>query len=1472
MADEGTTIDSLQIKVEATASDAVKAIGVLTKKLQALKEACNGGCGLYSIVNELKATRGALNALDNNGSAKLISLAEGLKSLKGVGKFNLPESLATTLQTLSSSLSSVDGDVATKLQGFAGGLQSLATVGKVSISSTLGKHLMEVAQAGEYFSAHASGMIAMTDALSALGQVSKVSVSSTAGSHLIDMAIGLEELSKVNIEGIRALSDAMQGINGLKITASTVKNLEALGKAAETLVGRDYSGLVKLNEELTKMSHSLPKISQNLPALNSALGQIDQTSEETAESTKSLASSYTDLYAAFQLARHAITAITRTVAGWIDKSNSYIENVNLFTASMGEYADEAKAYAEQVGEIMGIDPGSWMRNQGVFQTLSTGFGVAADRAAIMSKNLTQLGYDLSSFFNIAVEGEGGAMQKLQAGLAGELEPLRRLGFDLSEARLKAVALSLGIDKTYKSMNQAEKAQLRYYAILNQVTMAQGDMARTLNSPANQLRILKAQVEQAARALGNIFIPLLNAVLPYLIAAAKAVRILANAVASLFGFQMPEVDYSGISMAASASEDLSAGLGSSAKNAKKLNELLADWDELNIIASESDSGGGGAGAGIGANGGGFDFDLPEYDFLAGLIESNVNSIMDTLKPVLDWMTDHIGAVLDLITLVGIGFLTWKIDKTLTGDIGKVIKFILGAALAVWGAKMAYEDFLDQWNNGVDVNNMIALIKDLAIVAFGLGLMFGKVGFAIGFVIAGVVLAIKPLQSLIDKGKLTEEEFWQLEAAIGAIGIGIGLMTGSWIPLIIAGIVDLGLYIWQHWEEVQKWWYDNVQPLLDTIWDFIDTYVIQPIVSGVVDLYNTVSAWVESAYNTVSQWVSNLCDVVVKWVTDAYHSVSGWVEKAYNTVVAWVIDLYNSIKTWVEDTYNTVSSWVENAYNSVVGWVVNLYNEVVLWVETAYHSVVSWVETAVNSVTEWFSTAYNNVVGWVKSTYEGVVNWVTTAKSDIENIIASIGEWWNSTAVPFIMGIVNWIDTNIVQPVLWAAESIYLGILKDIENVGAWWNSTVKPWINGAIAYLDEHFIQPAKDLFEALKAVATFAFERLKSNIMEKIQAIGNWWNTTVIAFIDRAVNWVNSKIKLIEEFFNGIPAIIEIAIGMVSDWWLESVIPWFNNKLEWINAKIQAVCAFFEGIPTAIEIAIAMIATWWTNSVVPWFNEKISWVNGKIEEIKAFFSSIPDAIKAGFALLGTWWDTTVTPWLNTVGEVIDVALAPVREFGEGLYNSLVQWFGKIREEGLFTTIINDIKEGFNGLVKWVKDNVVNPMLLLWGDLVNGLITAANWVIDKLNSFNITLGPWNLWDAQTVDLGILGQYGIPAVGIPQVKIGISGIPNIGAYTPPQFAEGGFPNTGEMFMARENGATELVGSIGNRAAVANNDQIISGIAEGVSDANSAQNALLEIANQYLRIIAAKTGQNPIGPSVDLARVVKRSEEMRLVAEGV
>ena len=401
-----------------------------------------------------------------------------------------------------------------------------------------------------------------------------------------------------------------------------------------------------------EITQNASKAANAVDNLSRSMGRLNSTSDSTENSISKISNTISKI-SKIGVAFSAAKKIGDILSGFISESNDYIENLNLFTVSMGKYAKEAQEYAETVSEAVGIDTSVWMRNQGVFNTLLTGFGNVADKSAFMSKNLTQLGYDISSFFNISVED---AMQKLQSGISGELEPLRRLGYDLSQAKLQATALSLGIDQNVASMDQAQKSMLRYYAIMTQVTTAQGDMARTLNAPANQVRILQAQITQLSRAIGNIFIPILNKALPYIIAFVKALRISAQGIADFFGFQLPEVDYSGISSMADGVGAIADSYDDATKNAKKFKATILGIDEINKLNDNSENS---SGAGSISGSSGFDLDLPGYDFLAGLDSS--------LKEQSDALVDDMQRILDIVLKVGAGILAWKTGKSFLNGI-------------------------------------------------------------------------------------------------------------------------------------------------------------------------------------------------------------------------------------------------------------------------------------------------------------------------------------------------------------------------------------------------------------------------------------------------------------------------------------------------------------------------------------------------------------------------------------------------------------------------------------------------------------------------------------------------------------------------------------------------------------------------------------------------------------------------------------
>ena len=503
------------------------------------------------------------------------------------------------------------------------------------------------------------------------------------------------------------------------------------------------------------------------------------------------------------------------VASWMNKSNEYVENLNLFTVSMGEFAKEAQATAESYGDLLGIDPSEWMRNQGVFMTMATGFGVVGDRANVMSQQLTQLGYDISSFYNTSVED---AMQRLQSGLAGELEPLRRLGYDLSQAKLEATALSLGIDKAVSSMTQAEKAELRYYAIMTQVEQVHGDMANTLTAPANQIRIFKAQVEQAARSLGNIFIPTLNLLLPYGIAAVKVLRVLADAVAAIAGFTLPEFQEKNVGTS------VAEGFEDANKEVAKMKRMLLGIDELNVVndTSSSDAYGGS----------GFDFDLPTYDFLENATESRVNQIVEEMK---DWLgisedidswsellETRLGNILKTVGLIGVAFAAWKISNSVHKFVTKTLpdlkdlvasksfKITMGVTLAVTGLIIGAGVIQDALTEGLESVNVMDVVSSAGLIISG-GALIGKAfskaltGAAIGAIVVGVAgLGVALYDAIKNELDIANGLTIAFSAALIGAGIGylvngaLGAAVGAAMGVVIGGAAAGAIWITQNVE--------------------------------------------------------------------------------------------------------------------------------------------------------------------------------------------------------------------------------------------------------------------------------------------------------------------------------------------------------------------------------------------------------------------------------------------------------------------------------------------------------------------------------------------------------------------------------------------------------------------------------------------------------------------------------------------------
>ncbi len=574
--------------------------------------------------------------------------------------------------------------------------------------------------------------------------------------------------------GLNEFADAIKKLDGVKVSSALAKQLTAVGTAANGLQGQDYTKLTELSAALKPLGElgrsqltsfinqlgKLPQLSKDLEAvdmdrfastverLTAAMKPLAEemdkiargfaafpqriqkfiaNNEKAASSVKTSKTEWNDFFNVLvngssrsssgltKLAKQLVSVATlrRTaekIKDAIESANEYIESLNLFNVSMGRFTEEGQKYAELVGDSYGIDPAEFMKMQAVVMDMSKSFGVTSDTAYTMSKALTQLTYDISSLYNLKIDE---AASKVQSALAGEIEPIRRLGKDLSVANLKLLATELGINSNVDAMNQAEKAMLRTVSLLRQSTSAMGDMARTLEQPANQFRVLKAQLELLSRALGDLFLPIVQKILPYFTAFIKVTRQVVMAFAELAGFKLPEFDYGdsvdNITEVGDAADD-------AAKSVKKL--YLLSFDELNILGNKNSSG---TGSGLSA------------EELAKL-EAELNRLAkiedDLFSKSLGEATDKIAENMEQWLTKGNGIKEWA--KDVAGDFEKIKNFLgnaadyaneVGALLGFWKID---DDLITKLRN---VGIALLVIKG-AHTAIKIGSEIAKVGTLIG----------------------------------------------------------------------------------------------------------------------------------------------------------------------------------------------------------------------------------------------------------------------------------------------------------------------------------------------------------------------------------------------------------------------------------------------------------------------------------------------------------------------------------------------------------------------------------------------------------------------------------------------------------------------------------------------------------------------------------------------------------------------
>lgn len=622
----------------------------------------------------------------------------------------------------------------------------------------LSKQLNKLAEAARA-AANLTGFEKIAQAANSLGALRNIQdISLTRlvnGLQSLAPAIGsLNSMPQIDTARLQQLDTAMTSLSQSANAAEQITRLTtALGRLpniAKKINSTNFAqfsySIQQVTTALSPLIERVERAAEGLTALAQILRSVNQQAGNTGGGVNELNSTLGTLSTKSLISWAAVMKLKDTLADCVNVSAQFVENINLFSVTMGKSANAAYDFAEKVNDALGVDTSDWVRYQGFFQSVGKGFGIASEKTDLMSQNLTQLSYDISSFYNLSADE---AYNKVQSGFAGELEPLRRLGFALDEATLKQVAYNKGITQSYDTMTQAQKAQLRYVAMIEQAQNigVTGDMSRTIDTASNGLRILSARLQQFARAVGNMLLPMLSAILPYLTAFVQLLTDAANKLAGVLGFELPKIELGGLS---NGYDDVAAAADEATAATEKFKGSLAGVDQLNIIGSHTNSGGSGD-DGYSTD---LNIELPTYDFLNG-VESKVKGIVEDMKAffyeLAPWL-ESFGAIVATAfgavaiikfrdALKNVVATITKLSASLGTSVAPVFWSVAGALAAGASSGILFFNSLKRLISGTgNVANNIAQLAGAITIAGTAITAFIVTGNPVGAIITGIAAAI------------------------------------------------------------------------------------------------------------------------------------------------------------------------------------------------------------------------------------------------------------------------------------------------------------------------------------------------------------------------------------------------------------------------------------------------------------------------------------------------------------------------------------------------------------------------------------------------------------------------------------------------------------------------------------------------------------------------------------------------------------
>lgn len=1069
----------------------------------------------------------------------------------------MAESIELQIKSNAQQVSRAIGNLQAKLQGLGDTLNSLNGASISNFASGMSQLATSLRSVSSIDTRTFSKIATNMEKLGNLDTARLVSSASALKSMATELS-GFANISKQSAE-ITQLTASISKL-GSKSAGYAAENIRNLGGALKEVMAT-LSNAPRVNSNIIQMTNALANLSQQGAKVGSASRSLITGFSNTTKSIKStrsgfrgLASTIGKFYATYWLVMRAVGKL----GGAVDLASQLTEVQNVVDTTFGDMASKVDDFTKTSIQDFGMSELTVKQISSRFQALGTSIGISSeqvangtavankalmsqnntlykttDSMADMSLNLTRLAGDMASFYDV---DQADVAKSLQSIFSGTIAPLRRYGLDLTQATLSEWAMKNGLDANIKSMTQAEKVLLRYNYVMANTQAAQGDFAKTANTWANSVRVLKQEFQAWGSIIGSVII---NALKPFVQALSKVMlkvisftRTVADALGAIFGWT---IEISGGGATVDGMEDIAGGVGdigdsadSSNKKAQKLKKTLLSIDEIHALDDNSDSGSGGGsgsgGSGGGGAGSGVNSSLKKTD---GLLEKYKSSIKD-LYSLGKYIGDALASAMESIDWKKIyqkadnfgkglaDFLNGLISPRLFYDLGATIAGSLNTALHFLNS---FGTTFDWTNFGLSIANGINGFFE----NFDFALLAKTINAWVQGIYTMLTTAIKNvswkdvLKGITDF--LSNLDIKTVEIIVGTLLIKkiISLKLGS-VALAFIG-KSLSKAIAQ--AIASKIGFELVEGA------GIGTAIMQAFKTIFASLSTNLGLLIEGLFSGLS-----LGDAITAAFGTGAADLLATIGSAFSTIAGTILSIVNFVKmlkdgfSWVNEllmvigvalaTIGAILAGVAALPAVIVGAIVAAVATIIVVVKDNWNTVCELFST----VGEWFNgNVIEPVVSFFKDMWKTISGFFGSLWKDIVTVWQGASKWFSSTVIEPIVGFFKGFATR--------AQQIFQGVWIIIQAI----------WIV-ASSWFNNNVITPISNLFNFLKTLIQTTIQTAKDFVFSTWQGVASWFSGTVIQPISNFFNMLKA----------GITSALSTAKNFVISTW-QSVAGWFNGNV-----------------------------------------------------------------------------------------------------------------------------------------------------------------------------------------------------------------------------------------------------------------------------------------------------------------------------------